>query len=174
MEEKVANGKDECRKYNSERIRLDDNNKAEYGGYDCHSQYHKAVGDKSQKHTVRGGDSLASLELEQRRECMAEHRCYDNKGKEHIPEIRQEVLCEKNRNKTLAYVEQQAEYAELDADTAHNICHAGIVILAFFDDVNAAENLRDEVAVHYAARGEARKRKKQIFYCIEFHWLHLS
>ena len=105
---------------------------------------------------------------------MTEHGRRYNERKEHIFEVGDIELCKKYRSEAFCDIKQEAEHAELDADAAHNIGHAGIVILALFDDIDSAEQLWNKVAVHDASRNITCKSEKQIFQYTIFHSLHLS
>ena len=127
-----------------------------------------------EQNAVGCGDCLAALEFEYGRERVTEHGRRYNERKEHIFEVGDIELCKKYRSEAFCDIKQEAEHAELDADAAHNIGHAGIVILALFDDIDSAEQLWNKVAVHDASRNITCKSEKQIFQYTVFHSLHLS
>ena len=52
VEEEIADGKDEHRDNNSERIGLDYDYQAEYGSYDSHSENHEAVRNQREQNAV--------------------------------------------------------------------------------------------------------------------------
>jgi hypothetical protein len=174
MKEEIADCKDEHRDNNSERIGLDYDYQAEYGGYYSHSEHYEAVRNQREQNAVGCGDRLAALEFEYGRERVTEHGRRYNERKEHIFEVGDIELCKKYRSEAFCDIKQEAEHAELDADAAHNIGHAGIVILALFDDIDSTEQLWNKVAVHDASRNITCKSEKQIFQYTIFHSLHLS
>ena len=152
VEEEIADSKEEHRNDDSERIGLYNDYQAEYGGYDGHSENHEAVRNEREQDAVGGGDSLSAFEFKYGRKRVAEHGRRYNERKEHMPVIGDIHFCEEHRNEALCDVEHKAEYAELDADAAHDVSHSGVVVVALLDYVNSAEQLRNKVAVHDTSR----------------------
>jgi len=62
MKEEIADCKDEHRDNNSERIGLDYDYQAEYGGYYSHSEHYEAVRNQREQNAVGCGDRLAAHE----------------------------------------------------------------------------------------------------------------